>query len=118
MTFDSHELTIKRTAYTQDAAGGAVETTTVANRAGLPRKVKGRAIILKEKEKLEHGVRADYIGWKFLTATDPKIDIIDQIDFDYIDGQSHSVEILTPSRARSADGRFWRTIGQEKSSED
>lgn len=113
-----HTLTIKRNSPTQGVAGGLVDDYTTAARGSKPTSIKGRAILMNTKEKLEHGVRGDLLGWKFLIPdTDPQIELTDQVTFTYIDGQSHTVEILVQSHARSVDGRFYKAIGQEKSTE-
>jgi hypothetical protein len=113
-----HEFTIKRLSTTQDAVGGQVRSYSTANRGPRPSKIKGRAIVMNEKERSEHGVRGRTIGWKILIfGTNPEVDLTDQITFDYTTGQSHTVEVLVPSLARSHDARFWKIMGQEKTTD-
>jgi len=113
-----HTFTIKRKVVTQGAAGGASFEYTTAGRSGLPTTAKGRAIIMSAKEKIEHGIQADMFAWKFLIPDkDPEVNEKDQVSFDYIDGQSHTVRVLTKSYARSVDGRFYKFTGEEKSTE-
>jgi hypothetical protein len=112
-----HEFTAKRLGTTQGAAGGQIRSFTVANRGALPRKFKGRAVIMKEKERLEHGIRGDFTAWKVLTPSDPKLDLTDQLVFDYVSGQSHTLKVIVASKARSHDAKFYRTICEEDTSE-
>lgn len=113
-----HTFTIKRKVVVQGAAGGASFSYTAAGRSNLPTVAKGRAIILSAKEKIEHGIQADIFAWKFLIPnTDPEVDERDELSFDYIDGQSHTVRVLTRSYARSVDGRFYKFMGEEKATE-
>lgn len=113
-----HTLTIKRGTATAGTLGGQRVAYTTAARAGLPTVVKGRAILMNPKEKNDHGVRGELNGWKFLMPDgDPQITLEDQISFDFIAGQSHVVKVLVGSHARSADGRFWKVIGQEDTTE-
>lgn len=114
-----HTFTIKRQATaTRGSLGGPKFTYTTAARAGLPTKVSGRAIRMNQKEKIDHGVRGDRTGWKLLMPDgDPEITLEDQVSFDYVPGESHVVKVLVPSHARSADERFWKTLGEEDSTE-
>jgi len=112
-----HTFTIKRLGTTQGASGGQIRSHTVANRGALPREVKGRAIIMKESERVEHGIRGDKTAWKLLTTKDPKIELNDQVVFNYNGTQPHTLKVLSPSKARSHDSRFYRTFCEEDTSE-
>jgi hypothetical protein len=115
--FQTHTLTIHRLVVTQNNTGGQVRTYTAAARGELPTSVSGRAVRLNQKEKLEYGVRGEMTGWKLMTETDPSITVQDRVTFDYVDGDSRTVRILNGSQARSADARFYRTIGEEVTQE-
>lgn len=112
-----HTLTIERDVPTRDSAGGLVENFSTSNRGTLLKSVKGRAILMSQREKLEHGVRGELLGWKFLIPKNPSITLQDRITFDYVKDQSHTVKVIVGSHARSADEAFYRVIGQEDSSE-
>lgn len=115
-----HELTIERVSITQGASGGQVRSYDTANRtSGDPLTVKGRAVRMTEKEKLEHGVRGDFTAWKFLVPeTDPKVTLQDRIVFDYTDGESHTVKVIHASflRATMFD-KLYKFLGQEDTTE-
>lgn len=112
-----HTLTIKRDAQdSQDAVGGHAENYTIAGRGHRPAEVRGRAIVLSAKEKLDYGIRGEKIGWKFLIpGDDPEITQKDQITFEYASGDTRTVRVLVGSYARSADTAFWKVVGDEDS---
>ena len=119
MSMTVHTITIKRLdTGSQDAFGGVSRAYTTAARGTLDTSRECRAIVMTAKEKLDHGIRSDCTGWKFLVpTTDPSITINDRIEFDYVNGDSRTVKITVPSRARSADAAFWKVIGIEDKSE-
>lgn len=112
-----HKFSIKRLVVTDDAVGGQTRTYTTAARGGLPASAKGRAVALTEKERNEFGVRGQVIGWKIMTTTNPKIELQDRVEFEYVPGENHVVRVLVASRARSADANFWKCICEEVTQE-
>lgn len=108
-----HTFTIKRLSVTQDAMGGMVRTYTTAARGTLPTSVKGRACVVREKEKVEYGVRSERAVWKLLTDADPQVTELDQITFDYGDGVTRTLRVLISSYPRSANLAFYKTICDE-----
>lgn len=115
-----HDLTIHRETGTRGTLGGRRISHTAAARGTLPTSVKGRAIAASAKEKIDHGIRAEQFGWKFLTPANPQIDLRDQVSFEYSTGDSRSVKVTVPSRARlDGTGRVhhYVTFGVEDNSE-
>lgn len=122
MRMTVHTITVKRfdsSEATQDAVGGVIPTYTTAARGTLETSFKCRAIRLSPKEKIDHGIREDISGWKFLIPdSNPSITTEDRIEFDYVTGDSRTVKVTVPSHARSADAAFWVVIGVEDNTED
>lgn len=118
-----HTFTITRLAVTQDALGGQVRTYTAAARAGLPTEVCGRAIRLKDTEKLDHGVRGEKNGWKLLvpaTQPNPLIALTDKVEFEYTPGETVVMKVTKATHSRigmTADSSFYSTSGEEDTSE-
>jgi len=117
-----HEITVERVAVTQGTAGGQVRTYSTSNRSGNPIKVIGRAIRMTEKEKLDHGVRGDFTGWKFLVPDeDPKVALTDRVTFEYLPGDtttSHTVKITHSSFLRANETqKLYKFLGEEDTSE-
>ena len=114
-----HKLTIKRVSITQGAAGGQVRSFSTGNRGSRPNTVYGRAIRMKESEKIEHGVRGDFVGWKFLVPdVDPQVELEDQIVFEYYTGESHTIKVTKESFVRSTEiGVLYKFLGEEDSTE-
>jgi hypothetical protein len=73
--------------------------------------------MMSQKEKLDHGVRADKLGWKFMGETNPQITTQDQLQFDFMAGDAHTVKVTADSRPRSADIAFYRVFGEEDDTE-
>lgn len=120
MSLTTHTITIRRRVEgPQDAAGGTTPTYTTAGRGSLDTSRSCRAIAMSTKEKMDHGIRADVTGWKFLIpGDDPSITLQDQIAFDYVSGDSRTVKVIVPSRARSADAAFYKVLGVEDRTEE
>ena len=119
---EAHTITVERVAITQGSAGGQIRTYSTSNRSGNPITVIGRAIRMGEKEKLEHGVRGDFTGWKFLVPdSDPKIALTDRVTFEYFPGDSttsHTVKITHASFLRANESqKIYKFIGEEDTSE-
>lgn len=115
-----HDLTIHRESAARGALGGRRLTYTAAARGTLPTSVNGRAIAASAKEKIDHGIRAEQFAWKFLTRSNPQITLQDQISFEYSDGDTRTVKVTVPSRARlDAAGRVhhYVTFGVEDGTE-
>lgn len=107
-----HTLAVTRLAVTKDTTGGQVRTYTAAARGSRPTSVTARACLMSDKERSQFGVRGDVAAYKFLTTTDPQIALNDQVEFDYVSGQTELVKIITPSRALHPSGRLWRFYGE------
>lgn len=115
---EPHVFTAKRLVEDQqDAVGGPVQNYTTAARGSLPKKFNGRAVRLSAKEKIDHGVRGQNEGWKILSSTDPQITLLDQITFEYVPDESHTLKVLIGSRARRVDGGLYKIICEEDSTE-
>lgn len=108
----THTLTITRSTFTRDASYGEVRAYTAAARGSSPTSVQARAIPMTVKERSQFGVRGSVKAWKFLMTSDPEVTLEDQIEFDYVSGQSEVVKVLTPSHALHPDGRLWRIYGE------
>lgn len=117
MSLQTHTVTIKRETETQGSSGGSTLTYTTGARGGRPTTWDCRAVMMSEKERLQHGVRGNLIAWKFMGETDPEITEEDQLDFEFVPGDQHIVKVLTPSRARSTDAAFYRVFGQKDTTE-
>lgn len=123
----SKEITLKRLVETQSATGGLIRSYTTAARSGLPTTVKARIIHLNEKQKIEHGVRGDQQGFKFLCETNPQITLNDRVEFSMPQGagvadETYAVDVVNPSRPRTmsddASGtQFWVVVGERDTSE-
>jgi hypothetical protein len=113
-----HEITIKRETDTPNAIGGVTRSWTTAARGSLPTVVRGRAIRMNPKERIDNGIRGEKQGWKILVwDEDPQIELTDRVFFDYVDGESHEVKVLVASHARSANEAFWKALGEEDTTE-
>lgn len=108
-----HTFAITRLSTTQDAMGGMVRTYTASARGSLPTSVQGRASVVREKEKVEYGVRSERAVWKLLTDTNPQVNEKDRITFDYGDGVTRTLRVLISSYPRSANLAFYKTICDE-----
>lgn len=118
-----HELRIKRASETRGALGGVLTTYTDAARGSLPLKVRGRAMVMNVKEKVDHGIRAEQYGWKLLVPQsqgDPQITLQDQVTFEYAPGDTRTVKITVPSRPRlngPGDVHHYTVIGVQDETE-
>jgi hypothetical protein len=120
--WDIHTFTIKRLVLPmpQDATGGQIRTYTAAARGTLPKTVTGRAVRLKDSEKIDHGVRGEKVGWKLLTQTNPEITLEDRVEFDYVPGQPVAVKVTAESHARlgtTSTPNHYTTAGEDDSTE-
>lgn len=116
----THKVTIKRLSTTRGTSGGQSRSFTTAARssAGLPTKWDCRAMLMSNKDRVDYGVRAETQAWKFLGEDDPQITVQDQLEFDFVDGQSEVVKVLVGSHARSHNEKFYRVFGEDDSTED
>lgn len=117
-----HTFTIKRlvTPVGQDSTGGQIRNYTAAARGALPKTVTGRAVRLRDSEKLDHGVRGEKKGWKLLTLTNPQITLEDRVEFDYTPGEGVIVKVTAESHGRlgtTTGPHHYTTAGEEDSTE-
>ena len=123
MSIDSltQQLTVSllRRVVTQGTAGGkGSESYTAAARGSLLTSTTCRGSTMRATENQKLGVRGDRLVWKFLFSVDPQLTTQDMIQFTDNASATRQCRCLHRSEDLDMQGRLFRVLAEDVSSED